>query len=54
MRPLTLERTDPLRDEGLVYSKLLKEHGVDVTYVCYKGMPHPGEHPSAHSDVHAG
>ncbi|KAG7806119.1 hypothetical protein KL921_005096 [Ogataea angusta] len=35
---------DPLRSEGLEYAKKLMDHGVEVVYKCYEGVPHPFQH----------
>ncbi|KAL4797733.1 Alpha/Beta hydrolase protein [Aspergillus venezuelensis] len=31
---------DPLRDDGIIYEKVLREHGVDTRFDAYKGVPH--------------
>ncbi|KAH6999352.1 Alpha/Beta hydrolase protein [Ilyonectria destructans] len=31
---------DPLRDYGLIYEKVLREHGVKTEMVVYPGLPH--------------
>ncbi|KAG7804981.1 hypothetical protein KL924_005304 [Ogataea haglerorum] len=35
---------DPLRSEGLEYAKKLMDHGIEVVYKCYEGVPHPFQH----------
>ncbi|KAH3671332.1 hypothetical protein OGAPHI_000555 [Ogataea philodendri] len=35
---------DPMRSEGLAYAKILMDHGVEVVYKCYEGVPHPFQH----------
>ncbi|KAJ3486744.1 hypothetical protein NLI96_g4021 [Meripilus lineatus] len=33
---------DPLRDEGILYAKVIEEAGVRVKFDVYKGLPHAG------------
>ncbi|KAI0781851.1 Alpha/Beta hydrolase protein, partial [Abortiporus biennis] len=35
---------DPVRDEGLLYEKILRENGVPTKIAVYPGLPHGGGH----------